>query len=88
MPIPGFTATGSLYRASRRYRTAFSGGRATGVQAAARSVAIRPAAANDTGLQARDGHFCRGVCWCCDMYLDYECCYACAVCQIAQSESG
>lgn len=86
MGIPGFTATTSLYRGSSRYRTGGYGRSATGARAAARSPEIRPAAVRGTRLHER-GHFCAGVCWCCDRYLDYECCYACAVCQIAQSET-
>ena len=31
------------------------------------------------------GHFCKGVCWCCERYQTYDCCYACAVCYIVQS---
>lgn len=86
MTIPGFTAEASLYRASRRYRTSLATGRATGVLAAhTHPDAIGPAGVTGRSLPARSSHFCPGVCWCCETYHDWECCYACAVCHIAES---
>ncbi len=75
--MPGFTA--ALTLGGR--------GRYAGVATDAHPSAIYPAVALDgrEGQLSESGHFCRGVCWCCERYTTPDCCYACAVCYIVES---
>jgi hypothetical protein len=75
--LPGFVAAAALR----------SGGRYSGVDAGGRSAAIYPAQARDAQGEkvGLNPHFCPGVCWCCERYETFDCCYACAVCYIVAS---
>jgi hypothetical protein len=91
MAMPQFTAETALYRTARSYRIAAGAdGRSSAIVPAVyvsrEPTVIDPYTSGTGGDGGNDlsGHFCKGVCWCCERYQTYDCCYACAVCYIVQ----
>jgi len=73
--LPGFVAESALAERGR-----YGGTHARGPAHALYPAQRRPG----TDGEALRGHFCNGVCWCCERYETFDCCYACAVCYIVQ----
>jgi hypothetical protein len=77
--LPRFVAEAALGRGGT-YITAGVSERSTTIHAAQDSSRLQRAP-----VPGMNPHFCPAVCWCCERYETYDCCYACAVCYIAKS---
>jgi hypothetical protein len=78
--LPRFVAEAALGRSGGAYVTIGASARTTTIHAAQEDGQLPP-----PPLPGMNPHFCPAVCWCCDQYTTFDCCYACGVCYIAKS---